>query len=377
MVVGQSMKILIVGGGVAGLTIGWRLAASGCQVEVLERGLAGRGSSWAAAGMLAATAESEMRDDKCAHLAHAGRAAWPKFAVELEKVSGILLGYRECGAFLVAQSDRRAGELQSTARELSARGQNVAWHSQEEIVRLEPLLSPKIKGALYAPEDAQVDNRQLSIALTRAFKAAGGILREHCDVRALEVKHGAVTGVATGDGNILADKVVIAAGAWTNNIDGIDEGVLPPVRPAKGQMAAVAPPDGMAMPNHLIWGEEIVYLVPRSESLLIGATVEDVGFETSVSHKTLKDLIARASRLIPSLSSWRVVESWAGLRPRTPDDSPVLGATPVAGLVVASGQYRNGILFAPVLAGMIRSLVLGEDPGPLFHSFSPTRFAKN
>jgi glycine oxidase len=371
------MKTLIVGGGVAGLTIGWRLAAGGCQVEVLERGLAGRGSSWAAAGMLAATAESEMRDDNYARLAHAGRAAWPKFAAELQKVSKIPLGYRVCGALLVAQSERRAGELKSTAGELSARGQNVAWRSQEEIVGLEPLLSPKIKGALYAPEDAQVDNRRLSIALTRAFKAAGGTLREHCDVRALKVKHGAVTGVATADGHIPADKVVIAAGAWSSKIDGIDEGVLPPVRPAKGQMTAIAPPDGMAMPNRLIWGEEIVYLVPRSESLLIGATVEDVGFETSVSHQTLKELIARASQLVPSLSSWRVVESWAGLRPRTPDDSPVLGETAIAGLVVASGQYRNGILFAPVLADMIRSLLLGEDPGPLFRCFSPERFAKN
>lgn len=371
------MKILIVGGGVAGLAIGWRLAAGGCQVEVLERGLAGRGSSWAAAGMLAATAESEMRDDKCAHLAHAGRAAWPEFAAELEKVSGISLGYRECGAFLVAQSDRRAGELQSVARALSARGQNVVWHPQEEIVRLEPLLSSKIKGALYAPDDAQVDNRQLSMALARAFKTTGGILREHCDVRALDVKHGAVTGVVTADGIILADKVVIAAGAWSNNIDGIDDGVLPPILPAKGQMTAIAPPEGMAMPNHLIWGEEIVYLVPRSESLLIGATVEDTGFETSVSRETLEELIARATQLVPSLSSWHVVESWAGLRPRTPDDAPVLGATPVAGLFVASGQYRNGILFAPVLADMIQSLLQGEDPGPLFPGFSPARFAKN
>ncbi len=371
------MKILIVGGGVAGLTIGWRLAANGCQVEVLERGLAGMASSWAAAGMLAATAETEMRNGLYAQLANAGRAAWPTFAAELEQDSGVPLGYQKCGTLLVAQSNERAEELQSTAQELSANGQNVSWCSQEEAVRLEPLINPEIKGALYAPEDAKVHNRRLSVALTRAFTAAGGILREHCDVRALDVKCGAVKGVATEDGNIAADKVVIAAGAWTNKLDGIDDGVLPPVHPAKGQMTAVAPPDGMAMPSHLIWGEETVYLVPRSESLLIGATVEDVGFETSVSRRTLEDLLARASRLVPALSSWRVVESWAGLRPRTPDDSPVLGATQIDGLVVASGQYRNGILFAPVLADMIQRLVLGEDPGPLFHGFSATRFTKN
>lgn len=370
------MKILIVGGGVAGLTIGWRLAAGGSQVEILERGVAGRESSWAAAGMLAATAESEMREDECARLAQAALAAWPNFAAELEKVSGIGLEYRECGALLVAQTDKRADELQAIAKELSERGRSVAWHKQEEVTKLEPLLSTKIKGALFAPDDAQVDNRQLSIALTHAFKKAGGVLREHCDVRSFKVENGAVTGATTNSGQISADKVVIAAGAWTNEFEGLDKGVLPPVRPVKGQMTAIAPTNGARMPNHLIWGEETVYLVPRSESLLIGATVEDVGFETSVSRETLDELIARATQLVPSLSSWKVVESWAGLRPRTPDDAPVLGETPIAGLLVASGQYRNGILFAPVLADMIQSLLLGEDPGPLIAGFGPNRFVK-
>jgi glycine oxidase len=371
------MKVLIVGGGVAGLAIGWRLVALGTKVEILERGLAGRGSSWAAAGMLAATAESEVRDDEWTRLAQAGRTAWPGFATELEKASGVRLEYRECGALLVAQSKNRADELQTIAEALTARGRKAVWHPQEEAARLEPLLSPNIEGVLYAPEDAQVDNRQLSIALTKAFKAAGGVLREHCDVGSVEVDHGKVTGVVTDGGVISADKVVIAAGAWTNEFDGLEEGVLPPVRPAKGQMTAIAPTNGEQMPAHLIWGEETVYLVPRSESLLIGATVEDVGFETSVSREILDVLIARATQLVPSLASWQVVESWAGLRPRTPDDSPVLGETSVEGLVVASGQYRNGILFAPVLADMIQNVLLGEDPGPLFPSFSPDRFAVN
>ena len=369
------MKILIIGGGVAGLTIGWRLAACGAQVEILERGLAGRGSSWAAAGMLAATAESEIRDDECAHLAQAGRSAWPSFAAELEKASGIMLGYRECGALLIAQSSKRADELRAVADALSERGSRAAWQTQEEVAKREPLITHHIKGALFAPEDAQVDNRQLSIALAHAFRAAGGKLREHCNVRSVEVKHGKVSGVVTENGKITADKVVIAAGAWTNEFDGLEEGVLPPVRPAKGQMTSIAPMNGEIMPGHLIWGEETVYLVPRSESLLIGATVEDVGFETSVSRETLDVLIARATQLVPSLSSWKVVESWAGLRPRTPDDSPVLGETPVAGLIVASGQFRNGILFAPVLADMVQSVVMEEEPGPLISGFSPKRFA--
>ncbi len=371
------MKIAIIGGGVAGLAIGWRLASGGCEVEILERALAGRASSWAAAGMLAATAETEAHNNGYTGLAHEGRAAWPKFAADLEKVSGIELGYRECGSLLIAQSDGRAAELKRAARKLSAGGENIEWLSAEEVRLLEPLLSSAISGALFAPEDAQVDNRKLSSALVRAFVSCGGTLREQCDVHALDIESGVVRGVATANGTISADKVVVAAGAWSSTLGGLDRGVLPPIRPAKGQMTAVAPPNGVKMPGHLIWGEQTVYLVPRTKTLLIGATVEDVGFETSVTQEALDELIARASGLIPSLSSWRVVESWAGLRPRTPDDTPVLGPTSIDGLIVASGQFRNGILFAPVLAEMIHSHVLGKAPGALFQSLSPMRFAKS
>nr|TFG53406.1 MAG: glycine oxidase ThiO [Hyphomicrobiales bacterium] len=371
------MRTVIIGGGVAGLAIGWRLAASGCEVEVLERALAGRASSWAAAGMLAATAETQMQDNAHTRLAQEGRARWPKFAEELETASKIRLGYRECGSMLIAHTNEGAIRLQSTARKLARRGENVSWCSREEALRREPLLNPSIKGALRAADDAQVDNRQLSVALAQAFIGAGGVLREQCDVRSLLIKSGKVGGVVTADGNIFAEKVVIAAGAWTSKIAGLDDGVLPPVRPAKGQMTAVKPPKGVRMPNHLIWGEDVVYLVPREETLLIGATVEDVGFETSVSLDAMEELIALASRQIPSLSTWSIVESWAGLRPRTPDDSPVVGATPVEGLFVASGQYRNGILFAPVLADMICALLLEGDTGPLFQYFDTKRFVKN
>ena len=368
------MKILIIGGGVAGLAIGWRLVRSGCDVEVLERGLAGRASSWAAAGMLAATAETGGDDNAYARLARAGRAAWPRFAAELENVYGSSIGYRKCGALLVARTKPRAAQLKSAAKRLFAAGESVAWLDTKEARANEPLLSETIEGALHAPGDAQVDNRILAAALAKAFVGAGGILREHCDVRNLETESGRVTGVLTSDGIIEADKIVIAAGAWSSGISGIDPDALPPVRPAKGQMAALAPPAGAAMPAPLIWGEEIVYLVPRIGTLLVGATVEDAGFETSVSREARDDLIARAERLIPSLRGWRVVESWAGLRPRTPDDAPVLGETSVSGLYIASGQFRNGILFAPVIADMMRDAVLEKDPGELFRAFAPGRF---
>lgn len=367
------MKVVVIGGGVGGLAIGWRLAQKNCQIEVLERGLAGRASSWAAAGMLAATAETEKGENAHARLARQGLSVWEDFARELGDYTGNI-GYRRCGALLVAHSEPRAKELESTAASLARRGVKAHWLSPDEARKREPLLSEDIKGALHAPEDAQVDNRLLSQALGVAFRESGGNLREHCDVLSLETKSGRVTGVTTSEGPIAADKIVIAAGAWSSSIAGIDPGVLPPVRPAKGQMTALAPAEGAAMPNGLIWGEEIVYLVPRTQTLLVGATVEDTGFETSVSHEARDDLIARAIRLVPSLKDWHVAESWAGLRPRTPDDCPVLGETSVGGLFVASGQYRNGILFSPVIAEMMCDAVMDRDPGELFHEFAPERF---
>ncbi len=368
------MKIGIIGGGVAGLAIGWRLAASGCAVDIFERGLAGRATSWAAAGMLAATAETGKDDDDHARLAHAGLRAWPDFAAELETIYGESIGYRRCGALLVATSESHAAHLKETAAALAARGEKAFFLKPEEARTREPLLASDIKSALYAPDDAQIDNRALGRALTSAFVQAGGILREHCGVDGLDLRGGSVRGVLANGVIFPADKVIVAAGAWSSLVAG--EGVLPPVRPAKGQMTALAPEGDARMPNALIWGEETIYLVPRGETLLVGATVEDSGFETSVSRETRDLLVARAVRLIPSLASWRIAESWAGLRPRTPDDAPVLGATPVSGLYVASGQYRNGILFAPVMADLMRRLMLDQDPGPLLGTFDTARFAK-
>jgi glycine oxidase len=239
------------------------------------------------------------------------------------------------------------------------------------------LLSPEIAGALFAPDDARVDNRLLGKALAMAYAKSGGRLREHCNVRAIDAASGRVRGVETSAGYLAADCVVIAAGAWTSQMDGLARDVLPPVRPAKGQMTALAPDPSSQRLSALIWGEETVYLVPRDGTVLVGATVEDSGFETSVSRQARDELIRKAAEIVPDLRSWRVVESWAGLRPRTPDDCPVVGTTAVKGLYVAGGQFRNGILFAPVLADIIKSLIEGRDPGIPIRAFDPGRFAGN
>jgi len=367
------MKVLIVGAGIAGLATGWRLAQAGVSVEILERGIAGRGATWASAGMIAPGAELGRETNAMGQFARQARAKWPIFAAELEEASGRHISYRETGSLLVAESAERAAALETEAAFLARAGVAAAWLPQTEARRLEPLLSQGLFGALHIADDAQVDNRALAEALYAAAKAAGATLREDCAVRSLVIQNAHVCAVLTSHGPIEADLVVLACGAWANLIGGIGADDLPPVKPVKGQMVACEAPAGTSLPHALIWAED-VYLVPRGDRLFLGATVEDAGFDTSVSRQARDRLLAAAGRLIPALASWRVAEMWAGLRPRTPDDAPVLGATAIGGLYVASGQFRNGILFAPAVADSLRSLVMGETSVPALHAFDPRRF---
>ena len=368
------MRIVIVGGGVAGLAIGWRLAASGASVDVLERGIAGRASTWAAAGMLAPAAEAGHQNDAHARLCRDARVHWPEFVKALEEASGIAVGFSECGSLTVAQSDSRAQELLERAGAVRANGLRGEWIDAGAARAIEPALAPDSRGALYAPDDAKVDNRALPEALTAALRRAGGRLREACAVQSVQVESGRVTAVTTSAETFAADSVIVAAGAWSSLLKGVAENIFPPVHPAKGQMALLRVPAGAAMPRRLVWGEGI-YIVPGREGVLLGATVEDQGYDTSVTREARDMLFANAARTLPVLSGWTVSESWAGLRPRTPDGNPALGETAITGLYMATGQFRNGILFAPVVAEILCDLVLGKNGNANSVAFDPRRFA--
>jgi len=387
------MKILIIGAGVAGLSIGWRLAQAGAEVDILERGVAGRGATWASAGMIAPGAELGIEANAMAAFAHSARENWPGFAAELEAASGTLVHYRQSGSLLVAENAARAKTLQahlsSPAEQGGAvegdreavegarsqpLGTEVKWLTPHELNQREPLLSPDLFGALEIPTDAQVDNRALVDALRIAAARAGARVHEHCNVRSLVIIEGRARGVITDDGTREADLIVLACGAWMNLIAGVGTEDLPPVRPVKGQMIACEPPAGTALPRALIWSDD-VYQVPRQHRLFIGATVEEAGFDTSVTREARDWLLDAAARVIPSLRHWRIAEMWAGLRPRTPDDAPVLGMTPVDRLLVAGGQFRNGILFAPLVAETLSRMILQNDPRLDAGAFDPKRFA--
>lgn len=361
------MKVVIIGAGVAGLSIGWRLRQAGAEVTTLERAQAGRGATWAAAGMLAATAEHGEKQSPEGELAHRSLAAWPEFAREIEDVSGLKIGYAQSGSLMAAMSVEQADEYMERAR----RDPDLKVLSAADARAMEPLLSQNMVSALWASREAQVDSRALGRALARAFTRAGGTLVLNETVVRIETRDGCTIGALTPAKFYEADAFVLAAGAWSGLIGGLPQGAIPAVKPMKGEMLSLVPPEGASLPTHVIWGND-VYLVPRSDRLLIGATLEDAGFDTGLTKNAEDWLSDQAVSLIPSLKDWKIAEHWAGLRPGSPDGLPLLGPTAVNGLFVASGQYRNGILFAPIVAEMLSSLVL-ERPID-FAAFDPRRF---
>jgi len=356
------VRVVIIGAGVAGLGIGWRLLQAGAQVTILERAQPAAGASWAAAGMLAITAELEEAAEAERALAIRASNLWPGFAAELEAASGRSVFLNRVGALLLAADGAELEAMRSRAvgelRILDA-GQARA---------LVPLLG-KTLGGLWSPHEAHVDNRALGEALAIAFLKAGGLLNANEAVVRLEPG----PAVLTPYGRYEADAVVVAAGAWSGLLDGI------PIQPVKGEVIMLAPPPGQVLPAPVVWGEK-VYCVPRPHlgeggRLLVGATVQEEGFDTKPTSQARDQLWSAARSLMPALKDWSVTDHWAGLRPKSPDGLPLLGPAGRDGVFVAGGQYRNGILFAPAIAREMADMILGKISG--VPEFDPRRFKKD
>jgi glycine oxidase len=355
------MKVVIIGAGVAGLGIGWRLAQSGQSVTVLERSQPACGATFAAAGMIAMVAELAEASEVEINFARHSKDLWPNFAEELEQETGTSVAFTQNGA-LMLESVRPAFLPPGTI-----------WLDGAAVLAQVPMLTGGIiesAGAVWAPDEAQVDSRALGRTLAAAFVRAGGKLAPNEAVTAIEEKAGQAVAARTPFGFHAADLFILAAGAWSGLIENI------PITPVKGQMIAFTPPLGTSPPSPVIWGNDI-YAVPRVHSdgrgrLLIGATVEEAGFDTSLTGEARRSLRARAEAILPELKRWTLSEHWAGLRPRSPDGLPLLGPTATPNLFVATGQYRNGILFAPAIADHLRDLVLGRVT--VISSFDPRRF---
>jgi glycine oxidase len=358
-----------------GLGVGWRLAAAGCTVDLFDQGEAGRGASWAAAGMLAAGVETEPSEEALLALNRQAQQRWPDFAAELERATGIDVGLRREGTLVVGLTRDDVQQLRFSFDFQRRLGIDLAWLSGREAREREPHLHPGAIAAIYSPDDHQVDNRWLVRALKQAFVEAGGRLHEHTAVRAIDSAGGKVRGVRIGDDRQPADAVLLAAGAWSRTIDGVPPEARPPVRPIKGQMLALRMDPAQPLLRHVLWAPKI-YLVPRHDGrLLIGATVEERGFDSDLTAGGVLSLLEAAWRAVPTIEELPIDEMWVGFRPGSRDDAPILGPTAVEGLAVATGHHRNGILQAPLTIDTIARHMLTGEVDPAIRPFGIDRFA--
>ncbi|CAH1662562.1 Glycine oxidase [Hyphomicrobiales bacterium] len=369
-------SVAIIGAGVIGLSIAWRLAQRGLAVTVFDKGDAGQGASHAAAGMLAACAEIEPSEERLLTLNRASQALWPGFAAELEAASGEPVELRTEGTLMVALTADDAAKLRNHAELQGRLGLPVSWLSGRDLRRLEPALAPGVAGGVSSPEDHQVDNRKLAKALRVAALRAGVTLVENTPIEGLSLKDGRVAGVITAAGLHEAGRVVLAAGPWSRGIPGLPAEARPAVRPVKGQMLALAMDPAAPLLKHVVWAPG-VYLVPRLDGrLIVGATVEEKGFDTAITAGGLLSLLHAAWRALPGIEELQVLETWVGHRPGSRDDAPIFGAGPVEGLIYATGHHRNGILLTPITARLISDFILSGKMDPMAEPFGFGRFVR-
>ena len=367
-------RVIIIGAGVIGLGVGWRLADR-ADVTIFDRGKAGRGASHAAAGMLAACCEAEPGEEALVALGRESQARWPGFAEELERASGIDVELRSEGTLLLALTADDQAEIAHRLEFQRQLALPLEWLSAVDTRRREPRLAGKIAGAVFSPQDHQVDNRKLAAALRVAAEAAGVRIVEDRPVREIVAQGGRVKGVLLEDGAIeKADCVVLAAGAWSRGIGGLPPDRRPPVRPVKGQMLSLRMDAATPLLNHVLWAPG-AYLVPRRDGrLIVGGTVEEKAFDDTITAGGMLTLLEAAWRAVPAIEELPIEETWVGHRPGSRDDAPILGRGPLQGLVYATGHYRNGILLAPVTADTIARLVLEDIVEPAIAPFGLERF---
>lgn len=382
MPVKQQSDVVIVGGGIIGMSIAWRVRQRGMSVTVLERDTPGQATSRVAAGMLAPVVEVEFGEAgrRALELGLRSAAMWPAFASELEGSTGSSLSLAHTGTLLVARDDDDARELERQLAFRQSLGLAVERLRPSEAREREPALAPTVRLALDAREDHSVDPRRVVSALREVCESAGVEVREHAHVERVELDGGGerVTAVALRNGErVPAGQVVLAAGPWCAGIEGLPADARVPVRPVKGQILRLRDPSGPGMLRRVLrFGGG--YLVPREDGrYVLGATVEERGFELTPTAGGIYELLRDAHELVPAISELEIEELSVGLRPGTPDNGPAIGLASVQGLIWAAGHYRNGILLAPLTAELVTGLLIGDagqEPDPLLSACAPGRF---
>lgn len=361
------MNVVVVGGGVIGLSIAWRAAGRGMAVTVVDPQLGGAASG-VAAGMLAPVTEVHYGEEALLALNLRSSHLYPDFVAELEEASECTTGYRASGTLTVA----RDTDDMAAVDELVAYQRNLGLHVERlqsrELRRLEPGLAPGVRGGALVAGDHQVDPRRLVDALAEGCRRRGVSWRRD---RVTALRRHEV--ILAGGERERADAVVVAAGCWSGTIEGLAPDVLA-VRPVKGQVLRLRGPAGQSPAEHNIRGLD-AYLVPRSDGeVVVGATVEERGYDTTVTGGAVYDLLRAALELLPDVGELALVETSAGLRPGTPDNAPLIGPSGIDSVVLATGHYRNGILLAPVTADTVVELVATGQTPEAIAAFSPRRF---
>ena len=360
-------RVVVVGGGVMGCACAWELARHGFSVVVLERSVPGAEASSAAAGILGAQVEAHA-EGPLAELSRASRRLYPSWVRSLVKATGIDVQYRECGLFQVGFG---ADSVRALSRARSWQKPRPRVLDTKALHRREPALSPKLTGGLHFAGDARVDPRVLFRALHVAATHAGVEFRSGASVRRVVETHGRATGVALDDGSVVTgEHVLVAAGSWTSLVEGT--GLAPgAVIPARGQILELWTEEPLL--SSVVFGPR-AYLVPRDDGrLLVGSTVEFVGYRREVTAAAVRDLLTAAIRIVPRLADAALTDTWSSFRPYTKDELPLLGPAHLPGLWLASGHYRNGILLAPITAAIVSALVRGTRPPLPLAAFSPLR----
>jgi glycine oxidase len=375
--------VLIIGGGVIGLSIAWRAAQQGMRI-VLVDAHPGQGATYAAAGMLTPIAEAAYAEREIFALGQNSLRRYPAFIAELEATTGLPTGFRQTGTLQVAfDSDDLA--MMAELRVLQETfGMHLRKLSARECRDAEPMLDPSVRGGLLAADDGSVDPRRLAAALLTAAEAAGARIVPQ-PVAEISCAGGRARGALLADGRrVTAAQVVLAAGWQSATLPGLPPGIAPPVRPVKGQIirlrgsaerSAGGPPGLLRRTVRGIVHGSSVYLVPRdSGELVIGATQEDLGPDTTVTAGGVWELLRDARTLVPGITELEFADAVAGLRPGTPDNAPLIGPSELPGLVLATGHFRAGVLLTPVTADTVTHFLTTGAADPLWQAFRPGRF---
>ena len=368
--------LVVIGAGVIGLSIAWRAAVAGMSVAILDRAEAGAGTTFSATGMLAAAAEHEPGGSALLPFAIESQGLWPSFCDELERESGVDLDFRRSGILLAALSRDEVDRLHARHAFLANFGLDCSWVSGPELRALEPGLRPSACAGIYCPRDHQVDPRALVAALRAALWRRGVPLVENCGDVSIERADGFVEGVRASDALCRASRVILATGAWTATSGLLPDGVCVPVRPVKGQALALRARDARQALSRIVWTEHVHLAPKRDGRLIVGATMEETGFDASVTAGGVYALLEGARRALPCVEEMEIEAIWTGFRPTSDDDAPILGDVDGSGLLIAVGHHRNGILLAPATAAAIVDLLVRGEMTPNAHALRLDRFKK-